>query len=307
MIRASAPVHVVCAGGAVADTKLQLLAAPVTGTSNPARAASSFGGVARNVAENLAALFRGVTGPGGPGGRVELVSAVGDDPAGAALLQHLGACGVGTRHVAVVPGAATAQYVAILRPDGGLTLGAAAMEILDGVTAGAIDAAWPGDGWLFVDTNLPAAVLEHILARARDTGTPVAADAVSAPKVTRLPARLDGLALLSCTSDEARAWLARHGHDSTGIDRRLAQRLCALGASAVLLTRGAQGVVAADADGVQIIPAVHARPVDVTGAGDALVGGAIAVLVDGGNLLDAARAGAQRAARTIESRLSVLP
>ena len=47
---------VLCAGGAVVDRLLHLHAPAVPATSNPARAAASYGGVARNVAENLARL-----------------------------------------------------------------------------------------------------------------------------------------------------------------------------------------------------------------------------------------------------------
>ena len=45
-----------CVGGAVVDRKYHLLRPAVAGTSNPARAVTGFGGVARNVAETLARL-----------------------------------------------------------------------------------------------------------------------------------------------------------------------------------------------------------------------------------------------------------
>ena len=54
------------------DRTLRLAAAPVPGSSNPARMSTGFGGVARNVAENLARL----------GVPVALVSRVGDDDSG---------------------------------------------------------------------------------------------------------------------------------------------------------------------------------------------------------------------------------
>jgi pseudouridine kinase len=313
--------RVVCAGGAVVDLKLRLDAPSVGGTSNPGSASSSFGGVARNVAEGLAGLLAGA------GPTVELVSAVGDDPAGAALLADLRRCGVSSEHVQVVPGEATAQYVAVLEPGGDLTIGAAAMGVLDRVDVAALDAAWPEGGRLFCDGNLSAKVLEHILIRARAGTTSVCFDAVSTHKVVRLPADLRGLGLLCCNTDEALAWLAHHsagregGPDPLGPDRVaselieddvvLAARLQSAGAAAVLLTRGENGLVLVEGgvDGVRVdeIPAVPAVPVDVTGAGDALIAATLAALIQGASLSEAARAGAERAARTVESQYSVLP
>jgi pseudouridine kinase len=291
----------VCAGGAVVDRKFHLHAPAVVGTSNPAGVSTSSGGVARNVAENLAGLLTSADA------HVELVSAIGDDEAGTMLRAHLTARGVGVDHVQVHPGQATAQYVAVLEPGGDLTIGIAAMGILDRVDTAAITAAWPVGGWLFVDTNLAVPVLTDVVGRARTEGTWLAVDAVSSRKVVRLPADLTGISLLSCNRDEARAWLTEHGLFADGDDRELALRLRTAGVAAVLLTRGAAGVVVADASGVQELPAVAAEVVDVTGAGDALIAGTLAALINRADLVAAVRSGIQLAARTVASSHSVLP
>jgi sugar/nucleoside kinase (ribokinase family) len=284
---------VVCAGGAVSDLKLHLRERSVPGTSNPATAGSGFGGVARNVAENLATLLPG---------RVRLVSAVGDDDAGRALLTHASERGIDVAGVRVRPGRATARYVALLEPGGDLTIGAAAMDVLDEITLADLDAADPaGRAALFCDTNLTPAVLAHALSRG-GAGRLVAVDAVSTAKVRKLPADLRGLTLLCCNADEAAAFLG-----VPGAPAELATGLRRAGATNVVLTLGADGVLAASAAGVEHVPAVPARTLDVTGAGDALVAGALTALIGGAGLADAARAGAERAARTVESPLSVLP
>jgi sugar/nucleoside kinase (ribokinase family) len=335
--------QVVCIGGAVLDRKFHLVAPSVAGTSNPAGVSTSPGGVARNVAENLAGLLVG------RGIRVELVSAIGDDDAGAALLARLRARGVGVERVRRSAGEATAQYIAVLEPGGDLTIGIAAMAVLDRVDVAAVDQAWPQDGWVFCDTNLAAPVLAHAVRRARTGGVRLAVDAVSTLKVGRLPADLRGIALLSCNRDEARAWLAEHGRavggpvlpDSGPAPRRsgpappdrpvgadgvvpnpsaehggpeptdawLADRLRAVGADAVLLTRGAAGVVMADRTGVHELPSHAAEVVDVTGAGDALIAGTLATLItsDLPDLQAAVRSGIRLAARTVASVHSVLP
>lgn len=331
---------VVCVGGAVIDRKLHLRATAVPATSNPARAWTAAGGVARNVAENLARL----------GVPVTLVSRLGADEAGAVLRDGLAAAGVGVEHLAEVAGSPTAQYVAVLDPSGDLVIAAADMDVLELIAPAEVDAAWPEAGWVFADCNLRPEVLAHVLARGRAAPWPgtararvlaraearslppveVAVDAVSVPKVVRLPHRLDGIGLLFCNRDEALALLHRPGlpmppelaarsepvlpsgppvgsEPPATSDRELAVALRAAGAARVVLTRGVQGVVLADAEGVRELPAAPARVVDVTGAGDALVAGTLAGLV-GGRSLDAAVAlGTLVAALTVQSEHTVRP
>jgi len=305
---------IVCAGGAVVDRHLHLLAPAVPGTSNPARAASSPGGVARNVAQTLAAL----------GVPARLVSRVGDDDAGRGLLAGLAASGVDVGAVTVVVGATTAQYVAVLDPAGDLVLGVVAAEVLDGVTLADVEAAWPGPGeWLLADCNLAAPVLAGILDRARRDGTRVAVEAVSTPKIVRLlgaeagpgsgPGRLRplaGLGVLFCNADEAAtlAGAVRQAPEAVGEDPAgAAAALVAAGADAVVLTLGAAGALAVDAGGSRAVPGRPARVVDVTGAGDALVAATLAWLAAGAALPDALAVGVAAATVTVESPDTVPP
>lgn len=76
-----------------------------------------------------------------------------------------------------------------------------------------------------------------------------------------------------------------------------------LGAEAAVVTRGADGVVVADADGVRELPAVPApRLVDQTGAGDSLAGTLTARLVLGDDLDDAVRLGTSAASLVLGGR-----
>jgi pseudouridine kinase len=280
--------QVVCVGGAVADRKYHLVGEPVSGTSNPARGTSAPGGVARNVAENLARL----------GVAVRLVSRVGDDDAGRALKRRLTAAGADVSHVTATRGFDTAEYVAVLDPEGDLVIGVAAMDVFTAISVSDIDRGLAdGAEWLFLDCNLHPALLEHGVAYGA-AGVRVAVDAVSTVKVTRLPGDLSGVDLLFCNADEARAYLT----DPSGAaadDAGVAARILETGAGAVVLTRGPAGLVVADADGVREHEAVPADVVDVTGAGDALVGGTLAALLDGHDLDAAAAAGARLAALTV--------
>lgn len=283
-----------CLGGAVIDRKLSAHEPVRAGTSNPARGSLNFGGVARNVAENLARL----------GGEVRLVSCVGDDPSGHALLAHLKALGVDTTGVRVIAGAATAEYIAILEPDGALHVAAADMAVLDNIYGPLVSETLvqaDSADWMFADCNAPADVLASIVSHAGSTGLKLAIDVISIPKARRLPADLSGVGCLFLNLDEARAVLG----EATGEAGALAAELAARGGGMVVLTLGADGALLHDGKRSRRLPAEAAQVMDVTGAGDAMIAGTLFGLGRGLNLLDAARLGSHIAARTVASPLSV--
>ena len=305
---------IVCVGGVVADRVVRLDAPPVPATSNPGSVVSAPGGVARNIAENLARL----------GNRPALVSVIGDDTVGTSLVTGVRAVGVDARWVRTEPGDVTAEYLAILDPDGELVLGVAVMDVLEALTVEDVDAAWPTAqppaqptaqptadpvGWVVLDCNPPPQVLEHTLARAHsDEGTRLVVVAVSAPKVVRLPADLAGVDLFFCTRDEAETWLARAGRHAPGPgDEDLVRALQAAGAAAVVMTRGAAGAVVLDGDGVVEVPGEPVTVIDVTGGGDALVAGTVSALVRGDSLAAAVRHGTRLAALTVAVQGAVRP
>ena len=82
--------------------------------------------------------------------------------------------------------------------------------------------------------------------------------------------------------------------------RLAATRLLALGAGAVLLTMGGQGVFVAEVgDSGRMIPAVPVTVVDTTAAGDTFVGAFAVGLGQGLNVVEAATAAQYAAALTV--------
>jgi len=257
-------VRIACVGGCDVDRTARLAAAPEFGSSNPVSVATSSGGVARNVAETLARL----------GCQASLFSVVGGDKVGAMVLDRLVGVGVDVTGVDVVDDEPTATYTAVLEPEGGLVMGLADMAILDNMDTDWVDAATPSlarhNVW-FVDANLPAASLAHLLRRRRARGVAVLADPVSVAKAPRLAPVLDALDAVFPDAAEA-AVLAGADGDEVQLAKLLRQR----GAGAVVITRGAEGVLLSDEEGTADVPALAGGTVvDVTGAGDALIAGFI--------------------------------
>lgn len=289
--------QIVCIGGAVLDRKYKAKGVLAAGTSNPVSGMCSFGGVARNVAENLARL----------GVQVSFVSIVGDDETGRALIGHLGDLGVDVSHVAVSPSRPTAEYVAVLDPRNDLALGLADMDVFEELAAGMVAAALVDIGkahWVFADCNLPAASLAALISRQADANFRLAIDAVSTPKVQRLPKNLTGVDLLFLNRDEAAALL---GGAADFPAEQMASLLIERGTANAILTDGAGDLFIADGDRLSSFRPATAAPVDVTGAGDAMVAGTLYSLLAGEPLERAARVGALAATLTTESAASVRP
>src|SRR5436305_257330 len=108
-------------GAAHVDRRGILRGPTILGTSNPGDVHLDFGGVARNVAENLARL----------GCAVSMLSRVGDDEEGRRVIAHLRFAGIDTALVSRSPVRPTASYTAILENQGELVIGLADMDIYE--------------------------------------------------------------------------------------------------------------------------------------------------------------------------------
>lgn len=280
-----------CLGGAVWDRKLRLEAAPVRASSNPVTESSHPGGVARNVAHNLSLL----------GLPVALLSAWGDDAAGALLRMDCLRLGLDIDAVLTVPDTATGAYTAVLEPSGELHLGLAQLDALHHLGPGKLTRTQPRRSQAAIqlaDLNLRRDTLEAWLAEPRQGLAVVLA--VSEPKMAALPEDLSRLDLLIANSGE---WWAAGGN--TELARR--------GLKRALVTQGAQGVRLGQWGEIQwqwqTLPAPATPNVaDVTGAGDAFAAGVLAALQRRpGDWLGAARFGQRLAQICLQSPLSVAP
>ena len=291
---------IVCLGAANLDRKLRSTATLKMGTSNPARQDESFGGVARNIAENLARLATPVS----------LITVIGDDSSGKALLDHAELIGIDTRGTLKLQGICTGTYTAVLDDHGEMMLALADMALYDSLTPEFLATRQPQRtvGALTVaDMNLPLETLRTLLEDATRDAIPLVIVAVSQPKMARLPKDLRGLRLLILNQGELET---RVGHPLTTEAELLAA--CRLvqsqGAQDVIVTRGGTGVVYTTPHGIADLAAPDAHIVDVTGAGDAFSAAICWSLFHGSeDLLLACRRGLRLSAMTLECEETVCP
>ena len=286
------PRLVLCMGGCVIDRVGETIDAKERPhTSNIGRMRTSLGGVARNVAENLARL----------GVEVRLLSRVGDDAEGHRLIAESRKAGVDMQWVAKAADIASASYTAIFNGEGELVIGLADMAIFEGIAPSSVRKALlaaGGEALLFADGNLPVPALQAIAAGKGERL--LAAVPVSQQKLARLTTILPDIDILFINRYEATTLLGQ-----TGDAALLAQRLAAGPVKRGLLTLGPEGALAWENGVVTRVPALASRPVNVNGAGDALAAATLARLVAGDGFHAAASRAMAAAALTVETTQTV--
>jgi pseudouridine kinase len=273
---------VVVVGGANVDVKARTTAPLVAATSNPGTVVRTPGGVGRNIAENLARL----------GSQVALVSVVGSDPDGEWLLEETARAGVDV--TPVLRGGQTGRYVAVLDADGDLVAGVSDMAATDAVTPEVLDHDLLRSAALVVvDGNLPVPTVDAVLA----LGVRVVIDPVSVAKAGRISPLLSGkrpVFAITPNQDELAAMGSVAGLHERGVE-------------VVWVRRGPAGSLLSTPDGAVDLPAPRVDPVDVTGAGDAMLAAFCHRVLAGDPLVEAAAYGHRAAALTVASPHTVVP
>lgn len=294
--------NVLVIGGAGLDVIAHLDSdAPDPGSSSPARVRTSFGGVARNVAENLARLGQEVT----------LVSVAGQDPTGNDMLAHTEAAGVNISHVIRTGDFPTGFYMGALNSRGKLHLGVEDMRIMSCLTPSELEKRaflFKDASVLFLDVNLPEETLDVAFGLAKENNLPVCADPTSQVVALKLLPYLPQVSLTTPNSNEA-GLLSGVTFDSK--DRRtalkVARHLVSLGVDIAIITLAEFGVCYATSETSGQFPAIRTKITDPTGAGDALTAAVIFALLNNVTLDDAIKLGVSAASLTLRYPGTVYP
>lgn len=302
----SARPPVVVVGGANVDIKARSAAPAIPRTSNPGHTATTPGGVARNIAENLARL----------GTPTQLIAALGRDPHGERLLADTREAGVQLDHVHRSDHP-TGTYTAVLDADGELVLAVADMTATDDLRPEHLRQARElitHAALLVLDGNLPAPVTAHLLDLARAAQVRVVLDPVSVPKATRLLPLLGAgrpIFALTPNRDELQALTGLETAEDAALPEA-ADLLHDRGVLHVWIRLGSRGSLLSSrgpdtARALETLPADPAEVRDVTGAGDAMLAAFAHALLAGHSPAGAARHGHAAAALTLESAHTVRP
>ncbi|HET6204899.1 MAG TPA: ribokinase [Planctomycetota bacterium] len=211
------------------------------------------------------------------GAQVTLLGAVGDDAHGAALREGLAADRIDLRHLRIRKDAPTAvAFITVAR--GG--------ENMIVVSPGANGTLRPADvesaeesirnaRILVAQLEVPLDAVARAAEIAAEAGVPFLLNAAPARRLDS--ELLEWVRFLVVNEEEARAVSGRGG-ERPG---RCAEEILDLGASAAVVTLGAEGAIFLDAHGLRRQDAFRVDALDAVGAGDAFVGAFAVALAEG--------------------------
>ena len=291
--------QVVVIGAASIDTKGRIQTELLPGTSTPGQIRVSVGGVARNVAENLARL----------GIDTALLSVVGDDTSGKRILQRTQEGGVNTEHVIVQAQSRSSAYLAVLDEEGNPFVSVDDMEAVKAITPRYIYArrGLIGQADMVVfDANLSPRTIDSIMSLARKHDIPVCADPTSATLAPRLKPYLSQLYLITPNAAEAEALCGRKAEKRHQAERAV-KALVREGVEIAIVTLAELGVCYATSESSGHTGVVKTDVVDFTGGGDALTAAVIFGMLNDFPVDEAVRLGVAAAALTLRCRETVCP
>lgn len=265
------------------------------GASNPARIRSSFGGVGRNVAENLARL----------GQPVQLITAVGADRNGEDILTHAAGLGIdctATLHTHKYP---TGYYMGLFDKKSRLVHGVDDMRVISALTPsylGRHRRRFEEASMVFMDCNLSDESIEFVVDTCAHLQKPLVADPASSAVALRLLPYLPRLYMTAPNSKEA-GILTGQPIDPSDREAALnaARHLSGLGVDVALVTLAEFGVCYATSKTNGQIPSIRTNVVDPTGAGDAMVAAVMFGLLNGMDIDDAAWLGVSAASLALRT------
>jgi pseudouridine kinase len=252
-------------GAACVDLAGHSLAPVRKSESNPGSLRVSWGGVGRNIAENLARLEI----------PVHLITVMADDEYGVQMAEHARACGLHL-NTRTINGASSPCYLCVIDPNGELVVAVSDTALLDHLDIGLVQQNWniiQNAALCVIDTNLDEKVIGHLLEHFPDTDFCV--DLVSMAKAEKLGPWLDRVSLIKPNRAEAGQLSGMDTSDQQGL-MGAADYFLAKGVSQVFISLGDDGLFYTDGHGQGTLLAEAASfPLAVTGAGDAMMAGLV--------------------------------
>ncbi|MBN1679329.1 MAG: carbohydrate kinase family protein [Anaerolineae bacterium] len=286
-------------GASGIDTKGRPYESLQMNTVNRGVIKNSVGGVARNIAENLARLEVVTT----------LLSAVGQDSAGAVVMKRTTEAGVDTSQVLHVETGHTGSYTAILDDEGQLVVAISDYDIVKAISPAYLrrqSALFAEADMLAIDASLSPKALSTIFKIAKRYDLPVCADPTSVELAVKFVDYLPDLYMIAPDANEA-AMLCGMDNPPTTSETAIevAQCLVNRGVGIAIVTLAEQGLAYANGSSAGHMAALRTPVIDKTGAGDALTAAVIFGLLHHMPLDEAMRLGVSAAALTLRTRETV--
>ena len=283
-------------GGANVDLSATLNDTFIASDSNPGHVEVGYGGVARNIAHNLALL----------GARTQLLTVFGGDLFGGLLHDYCKQQGIDIHLSDRDTASRSGTYLCLNNHAGEMIAAVADTEIIRAITpewlskrSGELNLS----DFIVADTNISEDAIQYLL---EHVTAPLFIDGVSTTKSHRVVnalrrTKLPYLHTLKLNLKEALAVT------ETATYAEAAQKLLDMGVAHVYITLGGDGVYCRNAAEEWLFPALPGDVVNTTGAGDAFLAGVVYALSKGIEFPKTAQYGLMAARATLLSPKAVNP
>ena len=255
---------VICIGAALVDELLHAGNPMLLATTNNAVATKTAGGVARNIAHQLAII----------GVPVQLISVFGNDSDGDWLKSVCTQAGV-KLDGSITKEGLSGKYTGVLNVDGSLftaLLTNAAIQLITPTHLETQTDLLKTASYILADANVSVESLAWLLAFSNETGIPFIIEPVSVPPAMKLKGiNLDGLFLITPNEDELPVIVS----DKAFLTQLQIEALLEKGVKNIWLHNGKQGSALYNAEKTITLHAPDIEVVDCTGAGDGSLSGFI--------------------------------
>lgn len=257
------------------------------------------GGVARNIAENLARISVQTT----------LITAIGRDESGRRIVADSCLAGVNMVHSIQSDRFSTSRFIAIQEEGGDVARGITDSGIVELVTAdhvARLDEIFRSSALAVMDSSLPHETLEKLHESCQRLGVPRVLVPGSSQSLSRLKPFLKSSLMVALNRHEAAAVTGADTSTDQGLERA-SRDLMELGASLTLITLGSEGVVFRSSTESLRLPGLRRQVTDPMGAGDAFIAGFLYGFLKKLPLLKALEIGQFTSALTLDTPYNVHP
>lgn len=234
-----------------------------THDSNPGSVNMSFGGVSRNIAENMARL----------GVYTKFISVIGDDEKGRNMLDHSQMIGYDMSESLVVKNGRTPTYLAILDENGEMVSAIADMETANKIDREFVDSkavAIENAQFTFVDADNPE-ILEYMLEKFSGK-TKFILDPISAAKSKTITHLIKYFHSIKPNRQEAEVMVGFKIENDEDLVRA-GNKLLSMGITNIFISLDEEGVYFTNGKRAGKVKAQNVPVKNVTGAGDSFVAG----------------------------------
>ena len=229
--------------------------------SNPGKMTISFGGVGRNIAENVSRL----------GAQVELITVLGDDFYAKEIERSCRNLGIHLQHTLRVTGENTSTYLCINNHQGDMEVAVSDMGIYKKLTPEYMEGKMSiinKGSLLVIDANIPEETIKYL---AEKCSVPILAEPVSTKKAMKLSSVLDKIFLLKPNLLELELLSGLKITCEEELYKAM-DILLEKGVKHLAVSRGSHGVYYGSKEGKKHYPCLPCKVVNTTGCGDSLMG-----------------------------------